>query len=80
MCFQVFKPVIGGGLKISAEEIEAGLVNPDTSLAQLHITLLKVFDLFLFVELLSLVEYFAANGGLVDNDIALLLACLKLGI
>ncbi|PON65614.1 hypothetical protein PanWU01x14_116260 [Parasponia andersonii] len=37
----VFKPVIGKELKISAEEIETGLINPDVSLAKLHITLLK---------------------------------------
>ncbi|XP_024020798.1 DDT domain-containing protein DDR4 [Morus notabilis] len=37
----VFQPVIGKDLRISAEEIETGLVNPDNSLAQLHITLLK---------------------------------------
>ena len=44
--FQVFKPVIGKDLKISAEEVETGLINPDSSLAKLHITLLKVLLLF----------------------------------
>ncbi|XP_050215007.1 DDT domain-containing protein DDR4 [Mercurialis annua] len=37
----VFEPVIGSDLKLTAEEIEAALVQPDTSLAQLHIHLLK---------------------------------------
>ncbi|KAF4388194.1 DDT domain-containing protein DDR4 [Cannabis sativa] len=37
----VFEPVIGKESQISAEEIEAGLINPDSSLIKLHITLLK---------------------------------------
>eukprot|EP00257_Ricinus_communis_P015223 XP_015573095.1 DDT domain-containing protein DDR4 [Ricinus communis] len=37
----VFEPVIGTDLKLTAEEIEAGLVEPNSSLAQLHIKLLK---------------------------------------
>jgi hypothetical protein len=35
--------VIGSDLKLSAEEIEMGLIKPDSSLAQLHIAILKVF-------------------------------------
>ncbi|KAK4559206.1 hypothetical protein RGQ29_008451 [Quercus rubra] len=38
---RVFEPVIGSGLKLSAEEIEMGLIKPNSSLAQLHIALLK---------------------------------------
>ncbi|KAL5558297.1 hypothetical protein UlMin_034508 [Ulmus minor] len=37
----VFEPLIESKLKISAEEIEKGLINPNSSLAQLHIALLK---------------------------------------
>lgn len=43
-CLQVFEPVIGSNSKISAEEIEMGLIKPDSPVAQLHIDLLKVFD------------------------------------
>lgn len=43
--FQVFGPVIGYDLKLTAEEIEMGLIEPDSSNAQLHIVLLKVFSL-----------------------------------
>lgn len=42
-CLQVFEPVVGKDLKISAEEIETALINANTLLAHLHITLLKVF-------------------------------------
>ena len=35
--------MIGSGLRLSAEEIEMGLIKPNSSLAQLHIALLKVF-------------------------------------
>ncbi|KAG6591600.1 DDT domain-containing protein DDR4, partial [Cucurbita argyrosperma subsp. sororia] len=37
----VFEPLIGKSLRISAEEIEKGLIMPDSSLAELHIVLLK---------------------------------------
>lgn len=37
----VFEPVVGKAAKISAEEIEMGLINPGGALAQLHIALLK---------------------------------------
>ncbi|KAK4274375.1 hypothetical protein QN277_017604 [Acacia crassicarpa] len=37
----VFGPVIGRGLKLSAEDIELGLIKPDASLAHLHVVLLK---------------------------------------
>ncbi|XP_030464752.1 DDT domain-containing protein DDR4 [Syzygium oleosum] len=37
----VFEPVIGKDLKLSAEEIEGGLVRPNSSIARLHIKLLK---------------------------------------
>ncbi|XP_027080665.1 DDT domain-containing protein DDR4 [Coffea arabica] len=37
----VFEPVIKSNLKISAEEIESALIEPNESLAQLHICLLK---------------------------------------
>ena len=43
---QVFEPVIGSNIKMSAEEIETGLIKPDSSLARLHIDLLKVFFFF----------------------------------
>lgn len=36
--------MIGKPAKLSAEEIEMGLITPKDSLAQLHIALLKVFD------------------------------------
>lgn len=39
---QVFEPVIGKDLKLSPEEIEGGLVRPNSSIARLHIKLLKV--------------------------------------
>lgn len=39
---QVFGPILGKDLKLSAEDIEIGLVKPDTSLSRLHIQLLKV--------------------------------------
>lgn len=38
----MFNPVLGKNLKLSAEDIEIGLVKPDASLAHLHIELLKV--------------------------------------
>ncbi|KDO79690.1 hypothetical protein CISIN_1g046168mg, partial [Citrus sinensis] len=37
----VFEPVIGSNLKLTAEEIEMGLIAPNKSNAQLHIVLLK---------------------------------------
>ncbi|KAK9273776.1 hypothetical protein L1049_018586 [Liquidambar formosana] len=37
----VFEPIIGKDLKMSAEEIETGLIEPNSSLAKLHISLLK---------------------------------------
>ncbi|KAJ1427403.1 Remodeling and spacing factor 1 [Sesbania bispinosa] len=37
----VFSPILGNDLKLSAEENETGLVNPDASLAKLHVQLLK---------------------------------------
>lgn len=37
----VFEPVIGNEFKLSAEEIEGGLTRPNSSIAQLHIKLLK---------------------------------------
>jgi len=39
---QIFEPVLGVDLKLTAEEIESGLVKPNKSLAQLHVKLLKV--------------------------------------
>ncbi|WCJ29791.1 DDT domain superfamily [Euphorbia peplus] len=36
-----FQPVIGTDLKLTAEDIENALIKPDTSLARLHIQLLK---------------------------------------
>lgn len=45
---QVFSPILGKDLKVSAEEIEIGLVKPNAALAHLHIQLLKVSYLFLF--------------------------------
>ena len=43
---EVFEPLIGKSLRISAEDIEKGLIKPDSSLAELHIVLLKVEDFF----------------------------------
>lgn len=40
-------------MKISAEEIETGLIKPNSSLAQLHIALLKVLIQFLSYFLLA---------------------------
>ncbi|CAH9122183.1 unnamed protein product [Cuscuta epithymum] len=37
----VFEPVLGMKVKISAEEIEMALIEPDESLSQLHVALLK---------------------------------------
>ncbi|XP_031093531.1 DDT domain-containing protein DDR4 [Ipomoea triloba] len=37
----VFEPVLGVDFKISAEEIETALIEPNSSLAQLHVALLK---------------------------------------
>ncbi|XVE71082.1 hypothetical protein DITRI_Ditri10aG0121600 [Diplodiscus trichospermus] len=37
----VFEPVIGNDLKLTAEDIELGLVKPNASIAALHIKLLK---------------------------------------
>lgn len=37
----VFEPVIGDELKMSAEAIEMALINPNASLAKLHVALLK---------------------------------------
>ncbi|KAL2346824.1 hypothetical protein Fmac_000824 [Flemingia macrophylla] len=37
----VFGPIFGKDLKLSAEDIEIGLVKPDASLARLHIQILK---------------------------------------
>lgn len=53
---QVFEPVIGSDLKLSAEEIEMGLIKPDSSLAQLHITILKVFYSYYLVYLYLLIS------------------------
>jgi len=39
---QVFSPLLGNDLKVTAQEIEIGLVKPNASLANLHIQLLKV--------------------------------------
>ncbi|KAG2400221.1 DDT domain-containing protein [Vigna angularis] len=41
---EVFNPILGNDLKLSAEDIEIGLVKPDASLARLHIQLLKVAE------------------------------------
>nr|GLL46838.1 DDT domain-containing protein DDR4 isoform X1 [Ipomoea trifida] len=38
----VFEPVLGVDFKISAEEIETALIEPNSSLAQLHVALLKL--------------------------------------
>lgn len=53
---QVFEPVIGSNLKLTAEEIEMGLIAPNKSNAQLHIVLLKVI-------LLSLLIFVCAHLG-----------------
>ncbi|KAE8056457.1 hypothetical protein FH972_013230 [Carpinus fangiana] len=51
----VFEPVIGSDLKLSAEDIEMGLIKPDSSLAQLHIAILKVAE--------GEIPLMAAKGG-----------------
>ncbi len=48
--WQVFEPVIGSGLKLSAEEIEMALIKPNSLLAKLHILLLKVSILITILE------------------------------
>lgn len=55
---EVFEPLIGKSLRISAEEIEKGLIKPDSSLAELHIALLKVEDFCFFVCLNALIIVF----------------------
>lgn len=42
MHLQVFKPIIGKDLKLSAEDIETALIEQNSILAQLHVALLKV--------------------------------------
>ncbi|MED6195204.1 hypothetical protein PIB30_035814 [Stylosanthes scabra] len=39
--FDVFSSILGKEFKLSAEELEIGIVKPDSALAQLHIQLLK---------------------------------------
>jgi hypothetical protein len=67
----VFSSLLGKDLKVSAEEIEIGLVKPNASLAKLHIQLLKV---------LSSNEYlftcFFASFCLVRVSLLLLLAII----
>lgn len=41
---QVFGPLVSDELKLTAEEIEMGLIESNTTNAQLHIALLKVFN------------------------------------
>lgn len=45
---QVFSPLLGNDLKVTAEEIEIGLVKPNAFLTNLHIQLLKVSFSLLF--------------------------------
>lgn len=47
---QVFEPVIESNMKVSAEEIEAALIAPNSLLEKLHITLLKVLVSSLFMN------------------------------
>lgn len=42
MHLQVFHPVIGKDLKLSAEDVETAIIEQNSTLAQLHIALLKV--------------------------------------
>ena len=62
-CFlQVFEPVIKSNLKISAEEIESALIEPNDSLAQLHICLLKVLFFCHRFFLLLMLSIFICKG------------------
>lgn len=44
LLLQVFGPLVSDKLKLTAEDIEMGLVESNATNAQLHIALLKVFD------------------------------------
>lgn len=46
MHLQVFKPIIGKDMKISAEDIETALIEQNSTLAQLHIALLEVLYVY----------------------------------
>lgn len=46
---QVFGPILGKDLNLSAEDIEIGLVKHDASLARLHIQILKVPCFFVVI-------------------------------
>jgi hypothetical protein len=59
---QVFSPLLGNDLKVTAEEIEIGLVKPNASLANLHIQILKVsfrscFQYLCFVSFKLLIDF-----------------------
>lgn len=55
---QVFSPILGKDLKLSAEEIEIGLVKPNASLAKLHIQLLKVLLFVVVIQMCICVRVF----------------------
>lgn len=42
MHVKVFRPLVGKDLKLSAEDVETAIIEQNSTLAQLHIALLKV--------------------------------------
>ena len=56
----MFRPILGKDLKLSAEELEIGLLKPDAALAQLHIQLLNVtlFSVGIPIFISSFLVYF----------------------
>lgn len=42
MHVQVFQPIIGKDLKLSAEDVETAIIEQNSALGQLHTALLKV--------------------------------------
>lgn len=60
----VFEPVIECDLKLTAEEIEMALINPDSSLAKIHVALLKGIP--------------PVNKSLTKSDVWVTILCKKL--
>ena len=62
---QIFEPVLGVDLKLTAEEIESGLVKPDKSLSQLHVKLLKVLFSPQFLFIYVCFDFFFINAVII---------------
>lgn len=58
MHLQVFHPIIDKDLKLSAEDVETAIIEQNSTLAQLHIALLKVS--FASYKLYALVKHYDA--------------------